>query len=100
MGKSLWDIKQEIIKKYYPKKKPTYYDFKVGDRVKVITPCQDFNFFYEETGIIIENSRSYLGIIVKLDEPRKFENGKLQEKFGFEPIDLYKLKGGSNENKR
>ena len=67
-------------------------DFRIGDRVKIITKCRDFYFFYEETGKIIENSGTYLGLKVRLDKPRHFEGGFVQKTFGFNPEDLKIIK--------
>jgi len=88
--RSVWDLYQEAIKKYGTKDN-TYETFKVGDRVKVITPCQDFNFFFNEPrGTVVKNEGRYLGISVKWDEPRHFESGYVEEAFNFEPQDLVK----------
>ena len=65
-----------------------YDDFPVGTHVKVICVCQDHHFFWGETGTVIKNTGSYLGICVKFDEPRQFTDGSVQETFGFNPDDL------------
>lgn len=66
-------------------------DFRVGDKVKVITPAQDCYFFWGEKGTVISNSGKYLGIRVEFDKPRKFEDGYVQKDFNFEPSDLFRL---------
>jgi len=65
-----------------------YSDFPVGTHVKVVVPCQDFNFFYGETGEVTKNTGGYLGIRVKFDEPRYFKDGSVQKSFNFKPCDL------------
>lgn len=87
MTKSIWDLNQEK-RRCHNTFDNTYEDFPVGSRVKIICACQDFYFFYGETGTIIENTGRYLGIHVEFDEPRKFENGYVQTDFNFEPHDL------------
>lgn len=89
-NKTLSDLKSEAIKKYKTDLNK-YEDFNIGDNVKIITPCQDFYFFYEENGKVIKNSHKYLGIKVKFDKPREFKNGYIQTEFNFNPEDLYKL---------
>lgn len=69
----------------------TYEDFPVGSKVQVVCLGQDYNFFYNETGVVIKNSGEYLGIIVKFDDPRKFSDGTVQVDFGFKPEDLIRL---------
>ena len=87
-NRSVWDCCQEAIAKYGTKDN-SYEMFPVGTRVRVITPCQDFNFFFNEpTGTIVKNGGSYLGILVKWDNPRHFESGYVEEAFNFEPQDL------------
>ena len=91
MGKSVWDLIQESIEKYDTRNN-TYEMFSVGNRVKVVTPAQDFNFFFNEpTGVVVRNSGKYLGIIVEWDEPRHFEGGHIEKEFNFIPSDLVKL---------
>ena len=86
--RSVWDLCQEAIKKYGTKEN-TYDTFPVGTRVRVITPCQDFNFFFNEPrGVVVKNEGRYLGISVKWDNPRHFESGYVEEAFNFEPQDL------------
>lgn len=42
----------------------------VGAKVRITARCVDFHFFPEGcTGVVVRNSGTYLGIIVKLDEP-------------------------------
>jgi len=94
MGKTVLEYKLEQQKKYYPNGLPNYVDFKIGDRVKIITPCQDFSFFNEETGVIIKIKNEYLGIKVKFDNPRDFGEDGFQYDFGFEPEDLVKIENG------
>jgi len=65
--------------------------FPVGTRVHVVTACQDFNFFYDETGFVTKNTGEYLGITVTFDEKREFTNGDVQTSFGFNPDDLFPL---------
>lgn len=90
MSKSIADLRKEAVEKYNTAGN-TYDDFQIGDEVKIITPCQDFYFFYEETGVIIENKGRYLGISVKFHQPREFEDGYIQNSFNFEPQDLCHL---------
>ena len=87
---TVWDMIKER-KKQYNTINNTYEMFPVGTRVQVITPGQDLDFFYDETGVVVSNSGKYLGIIVKFDEPRYFESGYVQEIFNFEPSDLIVL---------
>ena len=78
----------------YGTKNNTFEDFPIGTKVQVITPCEDFNFFYGETGKVIRNKGSYLSIIVEFDKPRKFKDGSIQKEFNFGPTSLYILKEG------
>lgn len=90
-NKSVYDIVQEK-KKLYQTEGNKYSDFPIGSKVKVITVCQDFNFFHgNETGIVTDNTGKYLGIKVKFDIVRKFDNGSIQKDFNFEPSDLVLL---------
>ena len=71
----------------------TYYDLKVGDHVKVVSECVDFNFFRGETGVIERCDNPYLGIIVLFDAPRSFKSNTdgatwEQERFNFHPYNL------------
>ena len=68
-----------------------YEDLPVGTDVKIVAPCQDHYFFYGETGKVIENTGRYLGVTVKFDKPRHFEDGYVQTEFSFNPEDLQKL---------
>jgi len=97
MNKTLADIRKENFEKYYPDKEPTFADFKVGCRVKIITPCEDFYFFYGETGKIIKNDNSYLGIMVKFDIPREFSDGTIQTDFNFNPNSLFIIPNDPDE---
>jgi hypothetical protein len=65
--------------------------FPVGRRVKVIVPCEDFYFFNGDTGQVTKNTGGYLGIRVKFDEPRHFDDGYVQEDFNFNPKSLERL---------
>lgn len=69
----------------------TFEDFPIGTKVKVVVPWVDHYFFYGETGEVIENSGSYLGIRVQFDKPRQFEGGYIQRDFNFNPEDLQLL---------
>lgn len=90
MGKSIFDLDCEKKLKYNTVNN-TFDMFPIGTRVRVITPCQDFHFFYDETGVVTKNTGGYLGIIVTFDEERKFTNGDVQTCFGFEPDDLLSI---------
>ena len=87
---NLAEIRKKNVAKYKTHKN-TFFDFPPGTRVKVIVPCCDFSFFYEETGVVADVKHEYLGIRVEFDEPRKFEDGTLQTGFNFNPEDLYIL---------
>jgi hypothetical protein len=63
-------------------------DFPVGTRVKIVTDVVDFHFWYGDTGIVVENHGRYLGIIVKLDRSRHYEDGRTLETFNFNPDNL------------
>lgn len=65
----------------------TFADFPIKQRVEVVTPCEDFTFFYNETGKVIKNTGEYLGITVEFDNPRVLEDG-LQYCFNFNPKSL------------
>ncbi len=88
---SLYELKIKKQKKYYPGGLPNFKNFEIGDKVKIITPSEDFHFFNEETGVVIKNSHSYLGITVKFDKPRYFKNGYIQTEFNFNPESLFKI---------
>lgn len=84
----------------------TYDMFPIGTHVLIVTLCQDFNFFYDETGTVVDNkgvinflerlegieedkrNRPYLGITVEFDKPRHFDDGSVQTGFSFNPDDL------------
>lgn len=87
MGRTLADVTIEMIK-LYGTKDNTYDDFPIGTHVKIICCCQDFHFFYGETGKVIRNKGTYLSIIVEFDKLRHFEGGYVQTKFNFVPKDL------------
>lgn len=72
--------------------------FEVGMRVKVISPMVDFYAFRGETGTVESNSGGYLGIIVRFDEPRRFNNGHVQEWFNFNYYDLEPLRPAADAN--
>jgi len=91
MNKSLADINEQQKEKYKTTNN-TFDDFPVGTRVKVACALQDFYFFYEETGTVIENTHDYLGILVEFDKPRHFKGGAIQKDFNFAPDDLCVLK--------
>lgn len=67
-------------------------DFPVGTKVQIVCVCRDFHFWYDETGVVTSNKDEYLGITVKLDEPRRYEGGQVLTHFGFRPQDLVVLK--------
>ena len=98
MGKSIADLCKEAVEKYNTAGN-TFDDFEIGDEVKIITPSQDFNFFFGETGVVVKNKHSYLGIIVEFHEPRKFKDDYVQKSFNFEPQDLCHLESKVNSNK-
>ena len=89
-NRTLRDVHEEAIEKYGTGENG-FENFKIGDRVKVITPYCDSYFFFEEEGEVIKNTFSYLGISVKFDKVREFEGGYLQISFNFNPKDLYHL---------
>lgn len=97
MSKSVWEANQEEKAKWGTLEN-TFADFPVGTPVKVICKAQDFCFFFGETGKVIRNNGKYLGIIVKFDEPRRYESGHVQETFNFAPSDLYPLTSNLEEN--
>ena len=71
-----------------------YDKFPVGTRVRVVCKGRDFHFFRgKETGVVIENKKKYLGIIVKFDKPIEYEDGTKLEWFNFEPEDLEVIGG-------
>jgi len=93
---TLAKIHKEKIKEYGTANN-TYRDMPVGTKVKVITPCCDFRFFYEETGVVTICKDSYLGITVKFDVPMEYEDGTVLEGFNFNPRDLTVLKNTGKE---
>ena len=90
MSKSVADCITDSRKKWATENN-TFSDFKIGDKVKIITPAQDFYFFFGETGKVTKNTGKYLGITVEFDKPRHFEDGCIQKEFNFEPQDLFRL---------
>lgn len=66
----------------------TFADLPVGARVRVAVSMEDFYFFRGETGTVIKNKGTYLGVIVRFDKPRLFEDGSVQEWFNFNPHSL------------
>ena len=86
MAKSVYQLNQERKTDY------KYDDFPVGMPVQVMCVCQDFNFFDNETGVVVKNTGGYLGIGIKFDKPRHFEGGYIQKDFNFNPSDLKPLK--------
>lgn len=97
MSKSLADVRDEAQKKYNTTEN-THAMFPIGTRVRIITPCEDFYFFYGETGKVINNSGGYLGIRVEFDEPRHFEGGYIQKDFNFNPTSLAPLEWDEEDN--
>jgi hypothetical protein len=91
MTKSIYDLTKEAKEKHKTTKN-TYDMFPVGTKVKIITLGQDFNFFYGETGMIIKNTGTYLGLMVEYDMPRYFIDGHVERKWNFNPDDLIILK--------
>jgi hypothetical protein len=86
--KSVGELIQERKKKFNTLDN-TSEMFPVGSTVQVITLGQDMYFFKgTEIGVVVKNSEKYLGIRVKFDKPRKFEDGYIQTEFGFDPSDL------------
>lgn len=94
MTKSLHQANQERLNH-----NATYEDFPIGTKVKVVCLCQDMYFFNPDkentNGTVIRNkaleenpTTTYLGITVKWDEPRRFEDGYIQFDFNFDPKDL------------
>ena len=63
-------------------------DLPVGTRVKIVTPCQDFHFWYGETGVVDKNACGSRWVNVRLDQPRHYEGGMVLFDFGFLPEDL------------
>ena len=91
MGRALAEIRRDEIKKYGTKNQ-SYRDLPTGTRVLVITPCCDFRFFHNQTGVIEKSEDRYLGITVKFDKAMRYEGGQILTKFNFHPSDLAILK--------
>lgn len=87
MSRSIADVSREMVK-LYDTKDNTYDDFPVGTPVKIICCSQDHHFFYGETGKVTDNKNNYLGIHVKYDMPRHYNDGTVQTGFNFSPDDL------------
>lgn len=67
----------------------TFADVPVGARVRVLRKMVDFYFFRgDETGVVVKNDGTYLGVIVEFDWPREFDDGYIQYQFNFNPTDL------------
>ena len=64
MSRSIADITKDMVK-IYGTENNTYDDFPIGTPVKIICACQDFHFFYGETGRVIRNEATYLSIILE-----------------------------------
>lgn len=94
MSRTLADVNLELQTKHNTLNN-THDIFPVGTKVKVICACQDFCFFWPEkenlVGTVIRNSMRYIGIIVQWDEPRCYEDGRVQKEFNFAPDDLVVL---------
>jgi len=91
MSESVWDIIQERKDKFKTRCN-TFEMFPVGCRARVITIGQDFNFFDgTEAGTVVRNTGQYLGIELKFDKSRHFDNGHVQTSFNFAPDDLIRL---------
>ena len=87
MSKSLFKTNSDYVA-LYGTADNTYEDFPVGTHVKIICSCQDFHFFFGETGKVIKNGGTYLSITVEYDEPRHYVGGDIEKTFNFEPKDL------------
>jgi hypothetical protein len=84
-NKTVYELRME------KESKCTFADFPIGRRVQIVTPCEDFTFFYDETGVVVNNTGKYLGISVKLDEPRHYKDGTIMHAFNFNPKSLIPL---------
>lgn len=64
--------------------------FPVGSRVRIRRCVEDFVYFGDgtDTGTVVRNSRSYLGIIVRFDRPRHYKDGSVMTEFNFRPQNL------------
>ncbi|KKM06929.1 hypothetical protein LCGC14_1739090 [marine sediment metagenome] len=91
MSRTISDMKKEAIEEYGTINNK-FSNFPARTKVKIITPCCDFCFFYGEEGEVIRNTGKYLGITVKFDVPREFESGDIHYAFNFNPIDLYVIR--------
>jgi len=87
MSKTIADLAKEAIESYKTANN-TFDMFPFGARVKVITPCEDFTFFYGELGKVVKNTGTYLGICVEFDEPRVYKDGTVMKQFNFNPKSL------------
>jgi len=103
MSKTLKELREEKIAQYDTMKNK-YSDFPVGTKVQIITPMCDFHCFYDETGVVVANKERYLGrylgIEVRLDTPRHYNDGTMHISFNFEPEDLYVIKDKPNTLER
>lgn len=86
--KSVAEMKVAAFKKYNTKNNKIGDFLPVGTQVKIITPCEDHNFFYGETGKVVDVDTKYCRLEVEFDIPRKFEDGTVQKSFYFAPEDL------------
>lgn len=87
---SVWDS-NERAKDKYKTRNNTHKIFPEGTPVMVICHGQDHHFFYNETGRVTESRNSYLGITVKFDKPRRFDDKVVQNGFSFQPDDLVRI---------
>ena len=91
MAKSVYEINEQrrIV---FGTLNNEFEDFPVGQRVRIICVGQDHYFFNgNEKGTVTKNTGKYLGIMIKFDKPRHFENGYIQTHFNFEPKDLMRI---------
>jgi len=87
----VWHLDQ-ARKKLHETFENTHEMFPIGTRVVIVCIGQDHYFFSgDELGTVIDNKPEYLGIKVKFDEPRYFEDGCIQYDFNFNPSDLVSL---------
>ena len=87
MSKTLAQIHKEKVKEHGTQNNK-HTDLPVGTKVLVITPCCDFRFFYEPTGVVTKSEDKYLGISVEFDKPMKYKDGTTLMGFNFHPVDL------------
>ena len=99
MSESLADMRDKA-QKIFNTNENTHEMFPIGIKVKVITPCEDFQFFYGETGAVLKNTGKYLGIQVKFDKPREFKDGTVQYSWNFGPKSLYIFNDWDTEENR